>query len=83
MSYVAFGDLTEFGLSGIKFPCFSLKSDTVMTLSFWTDGLGKQCRPRSDRSSRSSLIRVFTVCYSICIFLSKFPKVWPLCFNFR
>ena len=32
---------------------------------------------------RSSLIRVFTVCYSICIFLTKYPKVWPLCLRFR
>ena len=32
---------------------------------------------------RSSLIRVFTVCYSIGIFLTKYPKVLPLCLNFR
>ena len=32
---------------------------------------------------RSSLIRVFTVYYSICIFLTKYPKVWPLCLNFK
>ena len=35
-------------------------------------GLGKQCRPRSDCSS---LIRVFTVCYSICMFLTKYLQV--------
>ena len=26
---------------------------------------------------------VSTVCYSICIFLTKYPKVWPLFLNFR
>ena len=31
-------------------------------------GLSKQCRPRSDCFSRSSLIRVYTVCHSISIF---------------
>ena len=25
----------------------------------------------------------FTVCYSICIFLTKYPKVWSLCLNLR
>ena len=30
-------------------------------------GLGKQCRHRSDCSWRSSLIRVYTVCNSVCI----------------
>ena len=31
-----------------------------------------------------SLIRVFTVSNPlICIFLSKYPKVWTLCLNFR
>ena len=31
----------------------------------------------------SSLIRVFTVCYSICISKTKYCKVLPLCLNFR
>ena len=34
-------------------------------------GMGKQCRHRSDCSYRSSLIRVVTVCYSICTILTK------------
>ena len=55
---------------------------TVMILIFGQIGLGKHCRPRSDCSWRSSLIRVFTVCYTICIFLMKYPKVWPTCLNF-
>ena len=29
------------------------------------------------------MITVFTVCYFICIFLTKYPKVWSVCFNFR
>ena len=29
------------------------------------------------------LLRVFTVCYSIYIFLTKYLKVWPLFLNFR
>ena len=37
-------------------------------------GLGKQCKP-------SSLIRVYTVCNSICIFLTKNPKIWLLYLN--
>ena len=38
-------------------------------------GLGEQYRHRSDCSCRSSLIRVFTVCSSIGIFLAKYLKV--------
>ena len=42
-------------------------------------GLCKQCRPRSDCSQRSSLIRVFTVCYTICILWTWFGLfVWIL-----
>ena len=42
---------------------------TVNVLKFWTQvasqkGLDKQCRPWSDYFFRSSLIRVFHVCYS-------------------
>ena len=31
-------------------------------------GLSKQCRPKSDCSYRRSLIRVCTICLSVCIF---------------
>ena len=31
----------------------------------------------------ASLIRVFIVCYSFCTILTKLPKVWPFCLNFR
>ena len=49
-----------------------------MILIFRTDRSGQTVQ-----TQRSSLIRVFTVCYSICIFLAEYPKVWPLCLNFR
>ena len=54
----------------------SVEKNQIMILSFRTDGSGLTVQ-------RSSLIRVFTVCYSICIFLTKYAKVWPLCLNFR
>ena len=40
------------------------------------------CRPRSD-CSRSSLIRVYTVCHSICIFWTHYSIAEPPCSNFR
>ena len=46
-------------------------------------GLSKQCRPRSDCSSWSSLIRVFSVCYSACIFWTHYCTVKSNCSNFR
>ena len=56
----------------------------VMTL-IGQIGLGKQCRSRSDcfkkavwSGSGISLIRVFTVCYSICIILTKYQKVYTV-----
>ena len=47
---------------------------TVMILSFQTD---------SSRQTVHTEIKVFTVCYSICIFLTKYCKVCSLCSNFR
>ena len=44
---------------------------------------GKQCRPRSDCSSRSSLIRVYTVCHSVCIVWTHYSMVEPHSSNFR
>ena len=52
---------------------------TVMILNFWTDRLGKQCILRSDFSK----IRVFTVCYSICIIWRCHTMVEPLILNLR
>ena len=56
---------------------------TVMIQSFRTDMPGKQCRPRSDCSSRSSLIRVYTVCHSICIIWIHYSMIEPHSSNFR
>ena len=34
-------------------------------------------------NSADPLIRTFIVCYSICVFLTKYAAVWLLCLNFR
>ena len=52
----------------------------VMVLSFelfGQAGLGKQCRPRSDRFWWRSLIRVHTVCHSAFIFCTYYFKAKP------
>ena len=51
----------------------------------FSDGwvVGTQCRPRSDYSWRSSLIRVYTVCHSICTFWTHYSIVQPPFSNFR
>ena len=46
---------------------FSGIRHTVMTLSFWTDRSGQTVQTQIRLLLESSLIRVFTVCYSICI----------------
>ena len=53
------------------------KTDTIIILSLQTDGVCKQCRPRSDCSQ----IRVFTVCCSVCILLKllKFEDDYSKC----
>ena len=53
-----------------------------MILRFRTGSLSKQCRPRSD-CSRSSLIRVYTVCHSTCIVWTHYSMVEPHRSNFR
>ena len=55
----------------------------IIFLSFGQKGLGKQCRPRSECFWRSSLIRVYTVCHSICTFWTHYSVVEPPCSNFR
>ena len=45
-----------------------------MILSFGTDKSGQTVQTQ---------ISVFTVCYSICSVLTKYPKVCPLFLNFR
>ena len=46
-------------------------------------GLGKQCRHRSDCCGRSSLIKVYTVCKSVCIIWTNYSMVKPPCSSFR
>ena len=54
-----------------------------MVLSFQTECPGKQCRTRSDCSKRSSLIRVYTVCHSVCFVSTHYSMVEPHTSNFR
>ena len=55
---------------------------TVMILSFRTDRSGQtvqtQIRLLPEEQSEQGLH-----CYSICIFLTKYTKLWVFCFNFR
>ena len=44
-------------------------------------GLGKQCRP--DQTVPISLIRVYTVCISLCIVWTHYSTVRSTCSNFR
>ena len=59
---------------------FSTKASTVNVVinfkhySWLPKDLDKQCRPRSDCFSRSSLIRVFPVCYSDKHFVNNSPN---------
>ena len=43
---------------------------------FWQTGLGKKCYPRPNWSS---LIRVYTVCHSVCIFWTHYSMEEPHC----
>ena len=49
---------------------------TVMIQSFRTDRYGQTVQILIRLLLEEQLIRVFTVCYSICIILMKYPKVW-------
>ena len=55
-----------------RFFCL-LQTTTNCCKVFGQTGLGKQCRPRSD----CSLIRVYTVCSSLCIFWMHYSKEKP------
>ena len=50
----------------------------INVLKFWQNGIGKQFRPRSDCSWRSSLIRVYTVWHSTRYFRNNCinSKIW-------
>ena len=61
---------------------------TVMILSFRTDRPGQTVRTQirlllQEQSCRSSLIRVYTVCHSVCIVWTHYSMVKPHSSNFR
>ena len=62
---------------------YKLQMITIMIQVFEQTGMGKQCRPRSDCSQRSSLIMVYTVCNAVCILWMQYSMVKPPCSNFR
>ena len=47
---------------------FSFRVKGIKKYFIFGLGLSKQGRPRSDCAQRSSLIRIYTVCQSVCIF---------------
>ena len=64
-------------------PCWTFREITAKILGvrilwifkmFRQTGLCKQCRPKWD-SSKSSLIRAFTVCHSVCIYRTHYCMV--------
>ena len=74
----------------LPFRCFTVSPSFSFSLKnryrnevFGQICLGKQCRPRSDCSYRSSLIRVYTVCHSVCIIWTHYSMVEPHSSNFR
>ena len=54
-----------------------IKVNTIMILSFRTD------RPGQTVQTQSSLIRVYTVCHSVCIVWTHYSMVEPHSSNFR
>ena len=64
-----------------KNKCLESQLTTVMILSFQTD----RCRQTVQTQIRLllSLIRVYTVCNSVCIFWTHYSMVKPPCSNFR
>ena len=56
---------------------------TIMILSFWTDMLGQTVQTQIRLLLRSSLIKVYTVCHSVCIFWTQYSMVESQSSNFR
>ena len=56
---------------------------TVMFLSFQTDKSGQTVQTQIRLLQRSSLIRVYTVCHSLCIVWTYYSMVEPHSSNFR
>ena len=65
--------------------CLSSVNTTVIFLSFRTDRSGQtvQTQIRLLLEERSSLIRVYTVCHSVCIVWTHYSMVEPHSSDFR
>ena len=55
---------------------------TVIFLSFWTDRSGQTVQTQI-RLLLEDLIRVYTLCNSLCIFRMHYTKEMPFCSTFR
>ena len=62
---------------------FTGRTVILLVLTWGGSVMGKQCRPRLNSSWKSSLIRVCTVCHSICIHRTHFSVVKSHCWSFR
>ena len=75
-----FGVPANVSLGGLPYPkyilsCCSSISVMVNVLKFCIQNfICKQCRPRSDCSRRSSLIRVYTICHSTKYFQKQLHR---------
>ena len=58
-------------------------TNTVTTLSFRKDGSRQTVQTQIRLPLEEQSIQGLQVCYSICIILTKYPKVLSLCLNFR
>ena len=63
--------------------CTCRHKNTVNIVSFRTGRSGQTVQIHDQTAPRSSLIRVYTVCNSICSFWMQYSTVKPSCLNFR
>ena len=56
---------------------------TIMIQIFWTNRPGQRVQAQIRLLIEEQSYQGLTVCYSIYIFLTKYPKDWPFCLNFR
>ena len=67
----------------LNYHSFSLIRTTVMTLSFRTYRSGQTVQTQIRLLLEEQSDQGLTVCFSICIFLTIYSEVLPLCLNFR
>ena len=83
MNYVYHGESEEGRHKCLLFTVF-FSFSTIDEIEYGNDPkFSNNLSGQTLQSQISCLIKVFTVCYSICIFLKKYAMVWPLCLNFR